>query len=134
MPLTPEAAARVAGSVRYKEPSAEDDDGVVGSLIFWGWQTGAALLAGMLAVALSRRVVQNLVSAITRETTLGGLLGFGAFLIVPVGAVVVMMTVVGLPIGTIAVRLGGLLWLAATWLGLGAMVLSGRRHLSEKEG
>ncbi len=185
VPLTPEAAARVAGSVRYKEPSAEDDGGVVGSLIFWGWQTGAALLAGMLAVALSRRVVQNLVSAITRETTLGGLLGFGAFLIVPVGAVVVMMTVVGLPIGTIAVLLfgaalylaklpiavwageqllaragrrdaspyaamavgilalyllfeipwlGGLFWLAATWLGLGAMVLSGRRHLSEKAG
>ena len=185
VPLTPEAAARVAGSVRYKEPSAEDDDGVVGSLIFWGWQTGAALLAGMLAVALSRRVVQNLVSAITRETTLGGLLGFGAFLIVPVGAVVVMMTVVGLPIGTIAVLLfgaalylaklpiavwageqllaragcrdaspyaamavgilalyllfeipwlGGLFWLAATWLGLGAMVLSGHRYLSAKAG
>ena len=187
VPLSPEAAARVAGTVRYKEPSDEDDDGggVVGSLLFWGWQTGAALLAGMLAVALSRRVVQELVSALAGETTLGGLLGFGAFLIVPVGAVVVMMTVVGLPIGIIAVLLfgvalylaklpiavwagaqllaragrrdaspyaamavgilalyllfeipwlGGLFWLAATWLGLGAMVLSGRRYLSAKAG
>lgn len=186
VPLSREAAARVAGTVRYKEPSDENDDGgVVGSLIFWGWQTGAALLAGMLAVALSRRVMQNLVSEITGETTLGVLLGFGAFLIVPVGAVVVMMTVVGLPVGIIAVLLfgaalylaklpiavwageqllaragrrdaspyaamavgilalyllfeipwlGGLFWLAATWLGLGAMVLSGRRYLSAKAG
>ena len=187
VPLSPEAAARVAGTVRYKEPSGEDDDGggVVGSLLFWGWQTGSALLAGMLVVALSRRVVQELVSAIAGETTLGGLLGFGSFLIVPVGAVVVMMTVVGLPIGIIAMLsfgmalylaklpiavwageqllaragrrdvspyaamavgtlalyllfeipwLGGLFWLAATWLGLGAMVLSGRRYLSAKAG
>ena len=30
--------------------------------------------------------------------------------------------------------LGGLFWLAATWLGLGAMVLSGRRHLTANGG
>ncbi len=30
--------------------------------------------------------------------------------------------------------LGGLFWLAATWLGLGAMVLSGRRYLSAEAG
>ena len=176
IPLSPEAAARVAGAVRYQEPVDEDD----GSVLFWSWQTGAALLAGMLAVALSRRLVQQLVSAIADETTLGALLGFGAFLIVPVAAAVVMATVVGLPIGLIAVLLfgvalyvaklpiavwaggqllaragrpgaspyaamavgipviyllfeipwvGGLFWLAATCLGLGAMVLSGRRYL-----
>ncbi len=187
IPLTPEAAARVGGTVRYEEPADEDDsdDSVAGSVLFWSWQTGAALLAGMLAVALSRRLVRELVSAIAGETTLGALLGFGAFLIVPVAAAVVMMTVVGLPIGIIAVLLfgvalyvaklpvavwaggrllalagrpeaspyaamavgilllyllfeipwlGGLLWLAATWLGLGAMVLSGRRYLTADAG
>ena len=184
IPLSPEAAARVAGAVRYEEPTDEDDEddgGVAGSLLFWSWQTGAALLAGMLAVALFRRLVRQLVSAVAEETTLGALLGFGAFLIVPVAAVLVMATVVGLPIGVIAALLfgvalyvaklpiaawagglllaragrpgvspyaamavgvlalyllfavpwvGGLFWLAATWLGLGAMVLSGRRYLS----
>ena len=188
VPLSPEAAARVAGAVRYEEPTDEDDEdggSVGGSVLFWSWQTGAALLAGMLAVALFRRLVQELASAIAGETTLGALLGFGAFLIVPVAAAVVMMTVVGLPIGVIAVLLfgvalyvaklpiavwageqllaragrsgaspyaamavgimvlyllfeipwvGGLFWLAATWLGLGAMVLSGRRYLSAGTG
>ena len=184
LPLSPEAAARVAGTVRYEEPMDEDeeDDGSAAwSFLFWTWQAGAALLAGMLGVALFRPLMQQLASAIAGETTLGALLGFGAFLIVPVAAVVVMMTVVGLPIGLIGALLfgvalyvaklpiavwaggqllaragrpgaspyaamavgvlalyllfeipwvGGLFWLAATWLGLGAMVLSGRRYLT----
>ena len=188
IPLSPEAAARVTGAVRYEEPADEDDDSEGGgawSFLFWVWRLGAALLAGLLAVALFRCPVQELASAIARETTLGGLLGFGAFLIVPVGAAVVMMTLIGLPIGIIAMLLfgvalyvaklpiavwaggqllaragrtdaspyaaialgilalyvlfevpwlGGLFWLAATWLGLGAMVLSGRRYLSANGG
>ena len=188
LPLSPEAAARVAGAVRYEEPIDEDDEdegGAAWSFLFWTWQAGAALLAGLLAVALFRPLVQQLASAIAGETTLGALLGFGAFLIVPVGAAVVMMTLVGLPIGIIAMILftvalyvaklpiavwagdqllaragrpdaspyaamavgilalyllfeipwlGGLFWLAATWLGLGAMVLSGRRYLTANGG
>ena len=184
IPLSPEAAARVAGTVRYQEPideDGEDDGSAAWSFVFWTWQAGAALLAGLLAVALFRPLMQQLASAIAGETTLGALLGFGAFLIVPVGAAVVMMTLVGLPIGIIATLLfavalyvaklpiavwagdqllaragrpdaspyaamavgilalyllfevpwlGGLFWLAATWLGLGAMVLSGRRYLT----
>ena len=184
IPLSPEAAARVTGTVRYEEPideDEEDDGSAAWSFVFWTWQAGAALLAGLLAVALFRPLMQQLASAIAGETTLGALLGFGAFLIVPVGAAVVMMTLVGLPIGIIATLLfavalyvaklpiavwagdqllaragrpdaspyaavavgilalyllfeipwlGGLFWLAATWLGLGAMVLSGRRYLS----
>lgn len=186
--LSPEAAARVTGAVRYEEPIDEEDDADdsgAWSFLFWTWRLGAALLAGMLAVALFPRPVQHLASAIAGETTLGGLLGFGAFLIVPIGAAVVMMTLIGLPIGIIAVLLfgvalyvaklpiavwaggqllvragqsdaspyaamavgilalyvlfevpwlGGLFWLAATWLGLGAMVLSGRRYLTANGG
>ena len=186
-PLSAEEAARVGGAVRHREPVKDDDahDGWLGGLFFWGglfwaWQTGSALLVGLLAVALFRRGVQQLVSAIAGETTLGALLGFGAFLIVPIAAVVVMLTVVGLPIGVIAMLLfcvalyvaklpiaawagqwllaragrpdaspyaamvtgvlalyllflvpwlGGLGWLAATWLGFGAMVLMARRYL-----
>ena len=176
IPLSAEAAAVVGGEVRYEEPV--DDDGGV---LFWSWQTGAAMFAGLLAVALFRRLVGQLVAAAAGEPTLGALLGFGAFLIVPIGAAVVMATVVGLPVGIIAVLLfgaavyvaklpiavwageqlltragrtdpspyaamavgilalyllfaipwlGGVFWLVATCLGLGAMVLSGRRYLT----
>ena len=181
IPLSAEAAALVGGEVRYQEPVDDDDGGV----LFWGWQTGAAMFAGLLAVALFRRGVGQLVAAVAGEPTLGALLGFGAFLIVPVGAAAVMVTVVGLPVGIIAVLLfgmavyvaklpiavwageqllaragstepspyaamavgilvlyllfaipwlGGLFWLVATCLGLGAMVLSGRRYLTANGG
>ena len=185
-PLSAEEAARVGGAVRHREPVHDEDSdrSWVGSVFrnwFWGWQFGSALLVGLLAVALFPRVVPQLVSAIAGETTLGALLGFGAFLIVPIAAVVVMLTVVGVPIGLIAILLfgmamylaklpiaawagewllaragrpeaspyaamasgvlvlyllfavpwlGGLCWLAATWLGFGAMVLTGRRYLA----
>ncbi len=182
IPLSAEAAARVGGEVRYEEP-VDDEDG--GGVLFWSWQTGAAMFAGLLAVALFRRLVGRLVAAVAGEPALGALLGFGALLIVPVGAAVVMVTLVGLPVGLIAVLLfgaavyvaklpiavwaggqlltragrtdpspyaamavgilvlyllfaipwlGGLFWLVATCLGLGAMVLSGRRYLTVNGG
>ena len=181
-PLSPEAAAQVAGAVRYEEPRPDEreEDGASLSVAFWLWQTLAALLAGVVVVALFRGVVQRLVTSIAEETTLGALLGFTAFLLVPVAAVVAMVTLIGLPIGLAAALLFGLalyaaklpiavwlgdrllarvgrpgaspyaamglgvvllyllfaipfvgwvFWLAATWLGLGAMVVCGRRYL-----
>ena len=186
-PLSPEAAARVAGTVRYDEAveeDAADEDGSAGiltwRLLFRIWQVGAALLTGLLVVALFRRVVQHLVTVIAGETTAGTLLGFAAFLIVPATAGVAMVTLVGIPVGVAAILLfgvalyaaklpiavwaggrllalagrpqaspyaamaigipvlyalfaipylGWLIWLIATWLGLGAMVLSGRGYL-----
>ncbi len=184
-PLSPEEAARVGGAVRFDELV---DDGTssgisTGSLLFWGWQTSAALLAGILALALFRRLVAHLATALAGNTTVGALLGFAAFLVVPAGGVIVMATVIGLPVGLAAVflfvvalyvaklpvavwagarmlalagrpgaspyaamalgivalyvlfaipYLGGLIWLVATWLGLGAMVLSGREYLQTR--
>ena len=134
-------------------------------------------------VAALRGVLERLVASIAEETTLGALLGFTAFLLIPVAAVIAIVTLVGLPIGVaaallfglalyaaklpIAVWIGGrllglagrpgaspyaamaigilllyllfaipfvgwLFWLAAAWLGLGAMVVSGRRYLDSR--
>ena len=181
-PLSPEETARVGGIVRFDE---RVDDGITsGSVLFWSWQTAAALLSGLLAVALFRRPVRQLVSAIAGETTVGTLLGFAAFLIVPAASVLAMVTLVGLPVGLATVLLfvmalyvaklpvavwaggrllavagrpdaspyaamavgilvlyvlfaipylGWLFWLIVTWLGLGAMVLSGRGYLRARE-
>lgn len=180
-PLSPEAAAQVEGAVRYEEPVEDPDDGGAGfGIAFWFWQFLAALLTGIVAVAALRGVVERLVASIAEETTLGALLGFTAFLLIPVAAVIAIVTLVGLPIGVAAVLLfslalyaaklpiavwiggrllglagrpgaspyaamaigvlllyllfaipfvGWLFWLAATWLGLGAMVVAGRRYL-----
>ena len=55
-PLSPEAAAQVAGAVRYEEPRPDEreEDGASLSVAFWLWQTLAALLAGVVVVALFR--------------------------------------------------------------------------------
>ena len=181
-PLSPEAAALVEGAVRYDEPPDESEEGgTPWGVLFWFWQTLAALLTGMLVVALFRGGVQRLAAAMAEETTLSALSGFAAFLLVPVAAIIVMVTLVGLPIGLAAALLfglalyaaklpiavwigdrllglagrqnaspyaamalgvlllyllfavpyaGWLFWLGATWLGLGAMVVSARRHLT----
>ena len=183
-PLSPEAIAQVAGTVRYNEPVEEEPEGITTwGVLIWIWFTSAALLAGILIVALFRRLVPSLVTAVEGQAIIGTLLGFAAFLVVPAAAVVAMVTLVGLPVGGIAVLLyvvalylaklpiaawaggrvlalagrpsaspyatmtvgilvlymlfaipylGGLLWLIATWLGLGAMVLAGRQYLQTR--
>lgn len=181
-PLSPEEAARVEGAVRYDQPVQEPEEGgAAWGVVLWLWQTLAALLTGIVVVALFRRGVQGLAASMAAETTLSALLGFSAFLLVPVAAAIAMVTLVGLPIGLAAALLfglalyaaklplavcigdrllglagrpsaspyaamalgilllyllfalpyvGWLFWLAATWLGLGAMIVSGRQYLA----
>jgi cytoskeletal protein CcmA (bactofilin family) len=184
-PLSPEETARVGGTVRFDEVVDDDaSSGVTtGGLLFWAWQTGAALVAGILMVAVFRGLVPHLGTVLAGNTTVGALLGFAAFLVVPAGSVVAMVTIVGIPVGIAVVclfvvalyaaklpvaawaggrllalagrpvaspyaamalgivalylafaipYLGRLVWLVATWLGLGAMVLSGREYLQAR--
>lgn len=182
-PLSPEAASRVEGAVRYQEPVREPEDRAPWGVLLWIWQTLAALVTGILVVALFRPHVQRLVTAIDEETTLGALFGFAAFLILPAAAGLAMVTLIGLPVGLAAVLLfalalyaaklpvavwvgerlltlagrpnaspyaalatgilllyllfaipfaGWLFWLAATWLGLGAMVVFSRKRLESR--
>ncbi len=184
-PLSPEAAALVEGAVRYEEPPPEEAGGTAWGVVFWFWQMLAALFTGIVVVALFRGVVRRQVASFAEETKLSALLGFAAFLLVPVTALIAMITLVGLPIGFAAVLLfglalytaklpvavwigdrllglagrqgaspyaamtlgvlalyllfavpwvGWLFWLAATWLGLGAMVVSWRRYLDVRAG
>ena len=187
-PLSPEALARVSGTVQFtpaSEVGGDDEDAGITtwSVAFWIWMTSAALLSGLILVALFRRLVPSLVSAVKGQAVIGTLLGFGAVLAVPAAAIVAMVTLVGLPVGvaglllfavalyiaklpvaawaggqvlalagrpnaspyaTMAVGvvllyalftipyLGGLVYLIATWLGLGAMILAGRQYLQTR--
>ncbi len=184
--LTAEEQARVGGAVNFDEivDDEEEDGSSAGSILFWGWQMGAALLAGLIAVALFRRVMPRAVTAIADNTTAGALLGFAAFLMVPAGAIIIMITVIGVPVGVLSSLLflvalyvaklpiaawageqllaragmaedspylamalgvvvlyvlfalpyvGWLIWLGATWLGLGAMVLGVRGNWQPEE-
>lgn len=183
-PLSPDAAALVDGAVRFEEQVDEDSEGgTPWSLVFWVWQTLAALLSGLVVVALLPGAVQRLAGSAAEQTALSALLGFAAFLVVPAAAGITIATLVALPIGVAAALLfglalyaaklpvaawiggqllsragradaspyaamalgvtllyllfavpyvGWLLWFGATWLGLGAMVVSSRRHLETR--
>ncbi len=131
-PLSPEAAAQVEGAVRYEEPVEDPDNGGGGfGFLFWFWQVLASLLTGIVVVAALRGVVERLVASIAEETTLGALLGFTAFLLIPVAAAIAIVTLVGLPIGVAAVLLFGLALYAAklpiaVWIGGRLLGLAGR--------
>ena len=178
-PLRPGAADRVAGTITAIEDV--DDTDAAGfawwQILLWVWQTLAALLTGSVLVVLVGPVLNRTVAALGGRATIATLIGFAAFLIVPILAVVTLATLVGLPLGlavgalylgalyiakipvavwlgdrlltrvgrpgasrfaTLAIGIvllyalfaapyvGWLIWLFATWLGLGAMVLAGR--------
>lgn len=183
-PLSPEAAALVDGEVRFEERvDDESEGGTPWGLVISVLQMLAALLTGIVVVALFRGVVQQLAGSAAGQTTLSALLGFAAFLLVPAAAGFAMLTLVGLPLGLATVLLfgvalyaaklpvaawigdrllsragragaspyaamalgvpllyvlfaipyvGWLFWLGAAWLGLGAMVVTGRRHLEAR--
>ncbi len=183
-PLSPEAAALVDGDVRFEERvDDESEGGTPWGLVISVLQMLAALLTGIVVVALFRGVVRQLAGSAAEQTTLSALLGFAAFLLVPAAAGFAMLTLVGLPLGLATVLLfgvalyaaklpvaawigdrllsragragaspyaamalgvpllyllfaipyvGWLFWLGAAWLGLGAMVVTGRRHLEAR--
>lgn len=73
----------------------------------------AALLRGIVVVALLRGVVQRLAATLAAEATLSALLGIAAFLLVPVSTGLAILTLVGLPVGLAATLLLGVALYAA---------------------
>ena len=173
----------VAGTATLEEPSEWDDDEededsrfTTWDAVSWVWHTLAALIVGWVAIALGRGAAERAVSPVGTDTMMGGLIGFGTFLVVPAAAVLAILLILSAPLGVIALMLfvvalylakmpvavwlgrwllaqagakgaspfvglavgvpilyflflipfwiGTLLWLAVTWIGLGAIILS----------
>ena len=178
------AAPRAAPQPIASSRPAPDEGSAAWSVVLWLGRRWRPCSPVSSSSRLFRRGVQGPAASIAEETTLSALLGFSAFLLVPVAAGVAMVTLVGLPIGIAAALLfgpapyaaklplavcigdrllglagrpsaspyaamalgilllyllfalpyvGSLFWLAATWLGLGTMVVSGRKYLALRE-
>jgi len=88
----------------------------------WLWTAGLIVLAALLAAALpgpSRRMATEL----RERPWLTPLLGLVALSTIPVAAVLVMITIIGIPLGLLAlIAYGGLLLLGYVWL---AVVVGG---------
>ena len=147
---------------------------------WWIWKTLSATVIGLVLIALFRGIVPAVIATVDSEAMMGAVIGFGAFLVIPVAAVLSMLLIVGIPLGLLALILffvalyldqmpvavwlgrrllslaggtdpspyvaiviglvllnlayaipwlGGLVWLVAAWLGLGATILVTRSYV-----
>jgi hypothetical protein len=123
--LHQDPAAQVVGGVEHKRGRlshhheiAKGDELTRG----WAWTTGLVVLAALLAGALPGPS-QRLALELRERPWLTPLLGLLALTAIPVAAVLMMITIIGIPIGLLALVLyAGLLLLGYVWL---AVVLGG---------
>ncbi len=125
--------AIVAGSTTSLEkPKREKKvaSGILG-VGWWIWKTLAAMLVGVVLIALVGRAVPTLTDTVGGEAVMGTLIGFGAFLFVPVASFVAIVLIIPLPLGVLALTLFGIaLYLAklpvAVWIGTRLLSLTGK--------
>lgn len=127
-PLELQDRGVVSGEIQF-EPKKEEEEKswlTLGGFLWWAWRTAAALLIGFVAVAVFGRIMSQLLEPIRRDTLIGTLLGFGAFLIVPAAALLLIVPLVSIPLSLIVL----LLFLLALYLAkLPVALYLGRRLL-----
>jgi cytoskeletal protein CcmA (bactofilin family) len=101
------------------------------SVGFWFWSTLAAILLGLVLVALFRRAAPAVSATIQSEGMMGLLIGFGAFLVVPAACLIAILLLISAPIGVLGLVVYMVaLYLAkmpvALWLGERALKLVGQ--------
>jgi cytoskeletal protein CcmA (bactofilin family) len=106
-PLALENTGAVAGQIEFEQREEEEEQGwiTLGSFLWWAWRVAAALFIGLVAVLAFGRTMDRLLEPIGRETLIGALLGFGAFLIVPAAAIVALVPLVTIPLSVIVLLL-----------------------------
>ena len=115
-------AAQVVGGVTHHERSSHrwhrDEPRTAGERFLrgWLWTAGLIVLAALLAAALPGPS-QRMATELRERPWLTPLLGLVALSTIPVAAVLVMITIIGIPIGLLAlVAYGVLLLLGYVWL------------------
>ena len=121
-------SAAVVGELEHKPGNVRhsyviDDDSVELHAISWAWTAGLLVLAALIAAALpgpTRRMTNEL----RERPFLTTLVGLVALATIPVAAVLLMVTIIGIPLGLLAIAgyaallLVGYVWLAVVVGGL----------------
>ena len=127
-----EDGARVGGETIILESEDEDEEETsrAVSVGWWIWKTLSTTLVGLVLIALFRGIVPLVTATLNSEALMGTVIGFGAFLVVPVASVLAMLLIIGIPLGLVALILYFVaLYLAqipvAVWLGRRLLSLAG---------
>ena len=120
-------AAQVVGTVEHRERAGHHHEYTMGERFLrgWVWTLGLMLLAAMIAGALpgpSQRMAQDL----RERPWMTLLLGLIALTSIPIAAALIMITIIGIPIGIVAILVyAALLLIGYVWLSvvLGGLIL-----------
>jgi hypothetical protein len=109
-PAPPRVAegARIAGGVRHElvqaPPVPDGAARVVGGMLFVAWVLGLLLL-GVLSLGLFPNLSRRAAAGVTARPLASAGLGFALLVGIPAGAVLLMVTVIGIPMGLLALAL-----------------------------
>jgi hypothetical protein len=113
--IEPGATLQGRQTVTLPRPGPRDGWGIaqaLGTIVLFG--LGAGVLAGVILLAVGPRFIEDAVARM-RAAPGGSLLaGLGVFVLVPLAAFLLMVTVIGLPIGLVMLLALPLLWLTAS--------------------
>ena len=130
-----QSGAYIAGTTTHKTPPPEEREGGMG---IWGKIVGflMALALGIILIVLTPRRMLPVINAIRNQPWPS--LGWGAVLLfaTPIAALIVCMTVVGVPIGLIGLALYGIAVYIAhiiTGLLIGRMIIGAIRRMEGAE-
>ena len=124
-----EPGAIISGETIILESHKEDEEqsSSAADVGWWIWKTLSTTVVGLVLIALFRGIVPMLTATVSSEALMGTVIGFGAFLVVPVAAVLAMVLIIGIPLGLLAL----ILYLIALYVAqLPVAVWLGRRLLS----
>lgn len=127
--LEMEEGATVRGETIILESHREDGEEASRSFSvgWWIWKTLSTAVVGLVLIALFRRIVPLVTETVSTQAVMGTVLGFGAFLVVPVAAGLAMVLIIGIPLGLLAL----ILYVVALYLAqIPVAVWLGRRLLS----
>jgi len=103
-------AAQVVGGVERMEihtrgsPQGTDERSVVGRRGGWGWSIGLMAIAALLAAALPSAATR-VSDAVRARWPMSLLLGFIGLVCIPVAALILLLTVIGMPLALLSVAL-----------------------------
>jgi len=95
-----DSAAQVAGGTEVKAPRRADPRRS-GRSLAWAWSASLILLSALLA-ALLPRGYDRVRQALEQRPGMSALVGIGAIVCIPAAAVLLLVTVIGIPVGLLA--------------------------------
>lgn len=99
--LERDPAARVAGGIEPLQAIPRAEPRRAARALGWVWTTGLVLLAALLA-ALLPQAYDRVRQALEQRPGMSALVGIGAIVCIPAAAVLLLVTVIGIPVGLLA--------------------------------